>query len=962
MTLSYPVALLGLLTLPYFLWLGRPRGVWARGRAWAALALRGLIVILLVLALAGLQLVRATDSLAVVFLIDASDSMSAPTVEAARQFAQEAIRTMRPGDQAAIIVFGSDALVERPMSPAREVGPLESQVVPLHTDLAEAIRLALALYPPGAARRMVILSDGLANTGDAESAARLAAASGVQIVAVPFSAIQGPEVLIADVDAPTRLNEGQVFDLTVTVESNVETTAILRVMSGGQIVVEETVALVEGINRYAFTLTATEPGLTAFRAQVVPAGEDVFYQNNELSAFTQVVGPPRVLIVADEETEFASLADALLSQGLQVDHTTGAGLPTDFATLSGYQSVVLVNVPARNLGPARMQILQTYVRDLGGGLVVIGGPHAYGVGGYFMTPLEETLPVEMQLRDQERLPQLTVVYVIDRSGSMADTSVGGIPKIELAKEAILRSINLLGPLDRVGVVAFDENATWVVELGPADNRREISRLVGSLRAGGGTDIYAGVLAVSRVLPDDPGQLRHVVLLTDGGADPSGNADLVRRMYEEEGITFSVIAIGQGYAPWIEELPQLADGRFHYAYDVSTIPEIFSEETVIATRAYVIEEEFFPSLTSSSPIMNGISATPSLLGYVGTSIKPAAQQILATDQDDPLLAAWQYGLGRAVAWTSDATGRWAVNWVGWPDFARFWSQAVRWTITEGVNQNVEVRIVQEGESVRVVVDALADDGSYLNGLEMQANVIAPDLSTVPLTLHQVAPGRYEGTFEPEDEGAYFVRVAGTDPDGEGGAALAQTSGWVLAYSPEYRSLEGDPDYLAYIASLTGGSVLQDSAAVFAHNLNAGRASQPVWPWLLLAATLLLPFDIAVRRLVITREDLAKLAARISPVRRREEPAVQPGTSRVGSLLAVKERTSRAAVQHPPRGGEPARPAPPPSPAEPKPPPSAPVERPRPRRAPSPPPAGGSTLAARLLERKRERGQNEEQESS
>lgn len=893
MTLTYPYALLGLLALPYFLWLGKPRGAWARGRTLTALILRGLIVILLVLSLAGLQIVRAADKLAVVFLIDASDSMSEASIDAAHAYVADAMSRMGPNDEAAIIVFGADALVERPMSPVKEVDPLESQVLPLNTDLAEAIRLGMALYPPGAARRMVILSDGLVNVGDAEGAARLASASGVQILAVPFSAMTGHEILITDVDVPTRLQEGQTFDLTVTVESNLETAAILRILSSGQVVAENAVNLIQGVNRFSFTLTASEPGLTSFDVQIVPAGEDQFYQNNELSAFTQVVGPPRVLLVADEETERFYLGEALLQQGLVVDVATSEQLPADLATLSNYQSVILANVPARNLGPRRMQLLQTYVRDLGGGLIVIGGPNAYGPGGYFQTPLEETLPVEMQLKDQERLPQLTVVYVIDKSGSMSDTSVGGFQKIELAKEAIIRSIALLGPLDRVGVVSFDESATWIVPLGPLTDRDATARQVGGLRASGGTDIYAGVLAVSRVLPDDPSQLRHVVLLTDGGADPAGNLEVVREMYEEHGITFSVIAIGQGYAPWVEELPEVADGRFHFAYDVDTIPEIFTEETVIATRAYTIEGEFYPSLTSSSPIMNGITQAPPLLGYIGTTIKPTAQQILGTQHDDPLLAVWQYGLGRSIAWTSDATGRWGVHWVSWQEYARFWGQAVRWTITEGANQHIEVTVVQEGETARIIVDAVDPDGNYLNNLDLDASIVSPDLSATPIELEQIAPGRYEGRFEPDTEGAYFVRVAGALPgEGEDGAAgVAQTSGWVLAYSPEYRSLEGDPDYLAYIADLGGGSLVENMNQVFAHDLDSRRDTQPVWPWLALAATLLLPFDIAVRRLVLTHADLQKLAAWMGLGRRRAIP-VTPGASRVGTLLDVKERVAAA----------------------------------------------------------------------
>lgn len=971
MTFTTPYALLGLLLLPYFLWLGRPRGVWARSRATTALVLRGLIVVLLILALAGLQIVRAADQLAVVFLIDGSDSMSEAAVESARVYAEEAISQMGPNDQAAIIVFGSDALVERPMSSVREVGPLESEVLPLNTDLAEAIRLGMALYPPGAARRMVILSDGLANSGDAEQAARLASASGVQILAMPFAAITGDEILVTDVRVPTRMNEGQTFDLTVTVESNLDTEAILRVLSAGEVVVEQAVRLIEGVNRYTFTLTAQEPGLNSFRVQIVPTGTDVFYQNNELSAFTQVVGPPRVLVVANEDFEIANLSEAMLAQGMSVDRSTGPTMPADLATLSGYQSVVLVNIPASDLGPRRMMAIQSYVRDLGGGLVVIGGPRSFAVGGYFQTPLEETLPVEMQLKDQERLPQLTVVYVIDKSGSMSDTSVGGYEKIELAKEAILRSVALLGPLDRVGVVAFDESASWIVPLGPIEDRGEIARMVGGLRAGGGTDIYAGVLAVSTVLPGDPGQLRHIVLLTDGGADETGIPELVEQMYEDHGITLSVIAIGQGYAPFLEDLPEIADGRFHFAFDVDTIPEIFSEETVLATRAYTIEGEFFPALTSSSPIMQGIGSTPSLLGYIGSSIKPTAQQILVSDKDDPLLAAWQYGLGRSVAWTSDATGRWAANWVGWPEYARFWSQAVRWTITEGVNQNVEVRVVQEGESSRVVVDAISEDGTYLNGLDLDANVVSPDLATTTIDLQQVAPGRYEGTFEPGEEGAYFVRVAGADP-GEGDAAqqaIAQTSGWVLAYSPEYRSLEGDPEYLSYITGLTGGSVLESPEGIFAHNLDVEATTQPVWPWLVMAATLLLPFDIAVRRLVITRTDLEKLAA-WAGLRRQGAPPVVPGTSRVGSLLDVKERAARETRPQQGRRATLARLKQAKTESEQEALPSTPsaadqtiapsrTQQVQPTRRPAAPPEGGRGTASALLKSKRaRRGEDEE----
>ncbi len=941
MSFSSPYALILLAAIPFVIWLGWPRGNWSIVRRRIAVILRVLIITLLVLALSGMQMIRSADSLAVVFLIDASDSMPDASVEAARQFAEDAITSMRAQDQAAIIVFGSDAVVERPMTGAQSVGPLESEVVSLNTDLAEAIRLGMALYPPGSARRMVILSDGIVNVGDAAGAARLAAASGVQVVAAPIPAASGAEVLVSSVSVPTRLNEGQTFDLTVTVESNLDTEAALRIMGGGQVVLEERVALQNGVNRYSFTLSASAPGLTSFTAQVIPDEGDLFYQNNELAAFTQVVGPPRILIVSDDPEESTNLANALLTQGLEVDAVTGGGFPRDVATLSQYQSIVLTNVPASSLGPRAMELIQVYVRDLGGGLVMSGGPNSFAPGGYFQTPIEETLPIDMQLKDEERLPQLTVVYVIDRSGSMSDTSVGGIPKIELAKEAILRSVDLLGPRDRVGVVSFDESATWLVDLGPATDRQTIGQQVAALRAGGGTDIYAGVLAVSRVLPGDPATLRHIVLLTDGGASEAGIPELVAQMYDEHGITLSVIAIGQGYAPFIEELPELADGRFHYAYNVETIPEIFTEETVIATRAYVIEGEFFPALTSTHPIMTGIEGTPSLLGYIGSTIKPTAQNILVTNNDDPLLAAWQYGLGRSVAWTSDATGRWGSNWVSWDEYARFWSQAVRWTITEGATQNVEVRVMQEGDTSRIIVDAIDEDGNFINGLDLDASVVQPDVSATAISLVQVAPGRYETTFTPETEGAYFVRVAGADA---AGTSIAQTSGWVLAYSPEYRSFAGDPEYLAYITGLTGGSLIDRPTSAVAANLNVERARLPIWPWLLLAAAALLPFDIGFRRLVITRRDLQRLAAALGLTPRPVAEA-EPRTSRAGALFAARERAAER-YEQPANTPTTEVELPPPS-ATPAPPPAA-----KPAPSPQPQPSGRST-ASTLLQRKRQR---------
>ncbi len=969
MTFTAPLALILLLVLPYFIWYGRPRAAFRRQRDTFSLALRLLIASLLVFSVAGAQVVLAADRLATLFLVDFSDSMGAEGREAALDYVRAALDSMGPDDQAGVILFGADALVERPLSTARTLDRVFSTPLTLNTNLAEAIRLGLALFPPDMARRMVVLSDGLATVGDAEAAARLAAASGVQIDFVSFQHPPAPEVLITDVHTPPTLNEGQIFDLNLTLESNIEAAANITVLAGGEIVHQEAAELHVGAQSFVLRLQAGAPGFTDFRVVVDPVGTDTFYQNNALSSFSRITGPPRVLLVRQDSQESAELARALNATGILVDEISPGALPVSLGPLSVYESVILVNVPATALSPRRMNVLQVYVRDLGGGLVVVGGPESYGVGGYYQTPLEETLPVEMRIRDQERLPELAMVFVIDRSGSMSAVDPNGFTHLDLAKEAVIRSFDLLNPTDNVGVVGFDSSAFWVVPLQPVSNTNALKALVGTMTPGGGTSIYAAIEAVTGVLPQHPAPVKHVVLLSDGGSDPTGVLEMVRGMYQDASVTTSVVAIGANYADWIEGLAQATGGRFHFAPDVSTIPTIFTAETLLASRSYIVEETFFPAQQAPSPILTGIRQVPQLLGYVATSAKDTARVVLTSEEEDPILATWQYGLGRAVAWTSDASARWAANWVNWEDFARFWSQAVRWTITEGVNENVEVKIEQRDEQGVIRVDALDRDDRYLNGLDLSAHVVAPDLTAETVPLRQVAPGRYEGVFTPSAEGAYFVGVSGVQ-QGEASdvTAVQQTTGWVLSYSPEYRALEADPRLLERIAHLTEGRQLSNPGQAFDHNLVARRAAMPIWPWLLLLAAVLLPLDVAVRRLIITRTDLERAREAIAAFFSgpRLSPQAETHSGRFEQLKDAKERAAaatRAPEAEPPPPVEARRKLPPkpsrPARSEPLagPPhrveldaPPAPPAQPAPRPSPE---AAESTLAARLLKRRRER---------
>lgn len=975
MNFTSPLALLLLLlAIPYSVWLGRPRTsrlVQRRWREWASLALRILILALLTLSLAGTQVVRAADELAVVFLVDTSDSVSQEQAAAAEAFVRSAIETMGPTDQAAVILFGANALVERPMSGLAELPPITSIAQQLHTDLAEAIRLGMALFPAGSARRIVVLSDGAVTIGDTLESARLAAATGVQIDYVPLVRTPGSaEALLTNVDAPTRVVNGETFRIDITAESTADMPAALRVLAGGSVVYQQDVQLRLGINNFAVQLQAVEQEFARYRIQLVPA-EDTYYQNNELAAFTEIVGPPRVLLVANDGTvaddgtplpdESPQLMLALQSTGLTVDRTTPDRLPATLARLADYASIVLVNVNAKNLSPRKMATLQTYVRDLGGGLLVVGGPQSYGMGGYFGTALEETLPVDMQIKDQERFPSVSIVIVIDRSGSMG-MQEGGLTKIQLAAEGAVRVVQLLNDFDEITVIPVDTQPDNPIGPLPATAREQAIDLIRQIGAGGG-GIYVrtGLEAAAAALSQSPNQVKHIILLADGSdsEQKEGVPQLIEALTAED-VTLTSVSIGRGPdTPWLQQMAELGNGRFHFTDQAANLPQIFTQETTSIQRSYLIEERFFPTLAGNSPILAGITAVPPLYGYVGSSPKGTAQVILKTDKDDPLLAAWQYGLGRSVAWTSDATGRWASDWVQWDGFPAFWTQAVRWTISQERDNTVETAVNFTGEQARLTVDARGGNGGFLNNLVTEANVISPEGESVNLSLQQVAPGRYQADFTPSMDGAYFIRVAGSSTEDED-INIGQTSGWVLGYSPEYQQFDANPGLLESLATLTGGRDLTgETATPFDHNLPSELITRPIWTWLTIVALLLLPIDIALRRLVITRRDVTR-AWSATFGRFKPHPIPVPARSeQVSRLFQAKERAGtqgegETELEEEPvlavgRQSEVVETA---TIAAEKPPPS-----PKPRPSPSPDAPQG-TLASRLLERRR--GQEEEPE--
>jgi hypothetical protein len=381
-----------------------------------------------------------------------------------------------------------------------------------------------------------------------------------------------------------------------------------------------------------------------------------------------------------------------------------------------------------------------------------------------------------------------------------------------------------------------------------------------------------------------------VLLTDGDSE-GGDYDCLLKKMAENDITLSTVAVGiDANTAQMQYLAQQGKGNYYYTEDGNALPQIFAHESHIASRSYLIEHPFEPARTSPSPILEGIGGLPELQGYVGTSQRPGGQVALVSDAGDPILAQWQYGLGRVVAWTSDAKGQWATQWVAWSDFERFWSQALRWTTATESGGALQPRVTVEGGVAHLSVDATSPDGQYLNNLQTSAVIVAPDNITSTVTLRQTAAGRYEGSVAATQEGAYLVRVGATGDN----LSLSRTLGVVVPYSPEYKGDATDNGLMARLADLTGGRTiaLEDTAAPFTHNLPSVRSTTPLWPLLLLLAILLLPFDIGVRRVSVSRADalewLAQARQKLGLAPRPRAVAGPAPSPEIAAMLGAKSR--------------------------------------------------------------------------
>lgn len=937
--------------LAWVIWLGWKSDSSLVGwRRPVSLGLRILVTLALGLALAGLRYRLPTEGVNVFYVLDRSDSVPAEQQEMAREWVNRSAARKKTTDQGGVIVFGADAAIESMPNPVVDLPRVQAVVSGVGSDLAGALRLATAAFPEGGQRRVVVLTDGNTTAGDPLQAALAAKALGVSVDVVPLGASRGNDASIQKVTVPTQLKKGQTFDVKIFVFSDRATRGRLTLFRNEQLLGTQEVELEAGKNLFSFPQTLPEAGFYTYDVRLETPG-DAIVQNNRATGYTAVRGEPRVLIVSSDPAADRPLAEALASSRLEVRMVEVLGFPASLAEMQSYDAIFLSNIAAGDLGPDLMRLVQSAVRDFGVGLAVLGGDQAFAAGGYRSTPLEEALPVDMELNSKKVLPRGALVLVVHAT----EFPNGN----QWARDIAFAALQALGPQDELGIVLWDGQDKWLFELSPVGDKKQKGRAIMGMNPGD-MPMFGNVMAMAHQgLQKSTANLKHMVVFSDG--DPGAPSPSLVQQIVGDRITISTVMIGGHVEPSL--MTELANkGRGHF-YDVRSpgmLPQIFIKEAAVILKAAIIEDPFQPQVGAGSEIIRAIAPGefPRLRGYVASTPKARAEVPLLSDKGDPVLAQWQYGLGRAVAFTSDARAKWAADWMAWPRYRQFWSQLAQWTLRKVDASDLNSEITLEEGAGRLAVEATDAEGNYRNFLNLQAVVVNPKGERETVRLEQKGPGRYEVAFPAKEVGVYMVNLLDL---ANGQIRGQQALGASVNYSPEFLASGANLGLLERLAQATGGKRLDPASAEdnpYLHDRERTYQAVDLWWWCLLGAVVLFPFDVGIRRVQLDREELARAWRKVLGwfgIGRRRATAASEAN--LAALLARKEQVRST------KTGEGAAPAVAPvdpglfrpqqsvTPASAEAEPAKPVDPPPAEKPKEKPAEGEASMASRLLEAKR-----------
>ncbi|MBA4119823.1 MAG: hypothetical protein C0513_03875 [Isosphaera sp.] len=909
-------------------WIGRRSLSGLRGTTRAvALVVRLVVVLLILLAMAEPSWRRDSRDVAIIGVIDVSRSRPTSAQPEALGYIERAPQG-KPTDRVGLVTVARDALPHsrpRPIGPGftpsqvdiRDPGPTDS------TNLESGVRLALALRPEDAATRIALFSDGNETAGSLLQAAQAARAAGVPIDVVPARFTLAGEVIAERLLAPSTARSGESATLRLVLNATRAATGRVTLLIDGQPVALDQddqlwrpVQLRPGLN--VQTITVKLPprrGPVRFEALFEPdsgASGDTLLENNRTLAVTFVGGQGRVLVLTNKTDQAQQLQNALAQARIESQLRPTQPGWASLQELGTFECVVLVNTPAHDFSLVQQEELKSYVHDLGGGLVVIGGDDAFGAGGWIGSPLADALPIRLDVPNRREIPRGALMLIM-HSCEVPEGNFWGRRTAEAA-------IGALSSKDLAGIVEFSwngGNVGWVHPLEEVGDKSSHFRAIGAMSYGDAPDFHSLMSASLDALKPVAAGQKHVIIISDGDPSPPSNA-LIQNFIDNK-VTVSTVAVfpHDGPAGSPDNMRRIAEatgGAYHEVTvqeQLATLPEIFIKEAKTVKRSLIWEgQPFSPalSLAGTEPMRGVPTPVPPISGYVVASDRQGLSQVVLRGQEnDPVLAQWQHGLGRVVTFTSDATGKWAGAWVAWEHFRAFWEQHVRWAMRPEGSPNIRVSTSDRADRTVLIVEALDQAGDRLDFLRWQGSAVAPDFSASPVRLTQVGPGRYEGAVETPASGTYTVGLTYEQslPDGSvvRGSAQAAVS---RPFSDEYRALTDNAALLEQVAKLTGGRVLPPDPARAAQlwspeGVTVPRSRTPVWLAVALIAIGAFLADVGVRRVRLDVRAMSRAVAGLFSASRSAR------TANAQALRAARSKAQRRAASGTPPGAQP-RPTP------------------------------------------------------
>ncbi len=868
---SQPWWLIGLILLVPVIWLGlRNLAALGPARRVMAITIRCLVIIILVALLARPILTRKSRRLTLVAVIDRSQSIPANLQQAALDYLSHALADKAPLDQLAVVDIAEAASISKLPGGDISIRQRNTTLNGQQSKLSDGINMAMAIAPPDTAVRILLVSEGNETGGDLREAARIAGANKIPIDVLPLRYTYDNEVIFKRLAAPTKARSGQTVSLRFILNSTTHTRGKLLLNLNGEPVdlipgspeIAVAVELQPGTNVETISMPVGTHGIHEFEAVFIPdePWQDKIVQNNRASAITYVAGPGNILVVDADGSTGLALERALQNTDMDVQYVATPEFPDNLSRLMGTDAVILVNTSCGNFTYQQQEMLCRYVTDLGGGLIMVGGPQSFGAGGWIGSPVAEILPVDLDPPQKKQLPKGALVLIM-HACEMPQGNYWGT-------RVAIAAARTLSRLDLIGILAYNWQGPgdWVFPLSPAGDKKAVIAAIEQMQMGDMPSLHDHLQAAYNKLKDCDASQKHVIVISDG--DPTPPSQQLLAQCRDAGITCTGVAIFPHSPADIQSLVKVAQstgGRFYDVKDPQQLPQIFIKEAQVVRRALIVEETFSPQVEYDlSEIIRGVSgAMPELDGYVVTGSKGGLNQVvLVSGQQDPVLATCQSGLGRCAAFTSSVDSRWASNWLQWSGFERFWEQAVRWAAKPSQSADCEVFADVQGREVTINVEAIDAEGKFIQFANIEGQVISPDVSTSTLELTQVGPGQYNGRFQATASGSYVVNLRYKKLSGDTNTHITQTT-VTIPFAPEFRDLSDNTPLLAEVSEISSGRILSsdpNDAELFDYAmLKFPKTEMPLLKPLMLIWLALFLLDVATRRVILDVRAIARRAA-------------------------------------------------------------------------------------------------------